>query len=248
MSLIKTGAYQTYLDLDLTVQGTQTVSADGAFSFAGMTWTKGNSTNEATHLQITSATGVVFKPASTSLYSAGIRTLPYMWLPLNQIGGLAGLNWQSRLRLWANVSVDNCTANADNSVIAIDNNAATLDYVGFRGFNSSQGANGYCGVGSTTLVGSTLTLGAGNRVMMIEIDLSRFAISVFVGSNAIIWPDPSTMSLMGVQVLTNTNLATTGFANPFSTMGILLGAQRNASATSLSITYANLRLDVAQFE
>ena len=249
MTFAKLGVYQTYLDLNIAAQSTQSITSDGAFTLAGMTWTKGNSANESTHLAITNGSGAVFVPTSTSSYSGTTRTLPYMWLPFNQIGGLASLNWQSKIRVWANISADNCTASGDNSVLAIDNNATGLTYVMTRGYNSAQNAAGQCNAASTgSFVSAGLTLGSGNRIMMLDCDLNRLSISIFVGSNTAIWPDPSTMTIIGTQTLVNTNLATNGFGTPYSTMGILLGAQRNGSATALSITIANLRVDVLQFE
>lgn len=254
MSFIKTGVYQTYLDFNFAAQSTQNVNSDGAFTLGGMTWTKGNSTNEATHLSITNGSGAVFLPTSTSSYEGTTRTLPYMWLPFNQIGGLPTLNWHSKIRVWANISADNCTASGDNSVLAIDNNSpgSLFFYTMLRGYNTTQNASGYqTGSGAspgTPTISSGLTLGTGNRVMMLDIDICRTSMSILVGSNATVWPDPSAMNLMCVSTIAGTNLATSGVINPFSTMGVLLGAQRNSSSTSLSITIANLRVDIAQFE
>ena len=239
--------FQTYLDFDFTAQNPGTISADGTFSMGGYTWTKGNSANEATHLAITSSVGAVFKPTSTGDYNGSTRTLPYIWLPLNQIAGLGDLNWNSRIRLWANVSADNCTANFDCSVIAIDNNNTTFTYTQKRG-NGTNGVGSQCvNSPSNNFVGTTFTLGAGNRVMVLDIDLARASFTSFVGSNTTVWPDPSTLIILGTQTLTNQSMPANGFTNPFSSLGIFVGAHRAGSATSLSITYARLRLDVALY-
>ena len=249
MSYINT--FKTYLDLDLTIQSNQNINADGTFTLAGMTWTKGNSTNEATHLAITNGTGAIFKPAATSDYQGTTRTLPYIWLPLIQIGGLESLNWQSRIRYWVNVSADNCAADYDDSVIALDNNANSFTYQSKRGFQaqiSAIGLVGECGVNpNNNGFGTNLVLGAANRVVMMDIDLSRFSFSLFYGSNTSIWPATSSLTYAGTQTIGNVGLTANGYSSPASTLGLTMGAQRATSATSLSITYANVRLDVLQY-
>ena len=212
----------------------------------GLTWTKGNSANEATHLTITNGTGAIFKPATSTDYTGATRTLPYIWLPFNQILGLDKIGWHTKFRIWANISADNSAATGDNALVGVDNNATTYTYQILRGFTPvGQGVGGFCGISPSagSFVGATNTLGAGNRVVMLELDLPRFAMSTYFGSNATVWPDPSSLTLTSMQNLVNSNFAANGFTNPFSTMGIIIGAKRISSVTSLSITYARLRVD-----
>ena len=241
--------FKTYLDLDFTAQSNQTVSADGAFTLGGMTWTKGNSANEATHLTITNGTGAVFKPTSTSDYNGTTRTLPYMWLPFNQIGGLEALNWQSRIRVWLNISADNIAANYDDSVLAIDNNSTTFTFTMKRGIGTNgNGFQSQCGVSpNNNFVGANFTLGTANRIQVLDIDFSRSSFTAFLGSNATLWPDPSALAMGAIQTTGNVSYAANGYSNPFSTMGVMIGVQRATSGTSLSITIANLRVDVLQY-
>lgn len=244
--------FRTYLDFDFTTQQTQTINSDGSWTIGGMTWTKGNSAHDATAMSVTNGTGLVIQPVGSSNtdYNGSSRTLPYLWLPFNQIPGLSTLNWQSRIRVWAYNSADNLTGTFDNAVFGVDSNSTALAYIMKRGYGTSSiiGSQGIVDVNSTnTFFGQSYTLNNASRIMVLDMDLEKFELSIFYGTGSI-WPDPSALTFIGHQAFSSSGASTIGttLATPYSTMGVFLGAQRFNSGTSLSITFSRIRVDILQ--
>lgn len=237
------GTWQTALDLDLTAQSSQTLATDGGYTIGGLTWTKGNSANEASHAA--NGTGLVWAPASTSDYNGTTRTLPYLWTPLSGI--IATLDYATSVRAWLYVSAQNYTANYDGSVLAIDDNAAGSPTGGIMkpAFVSSLGVGGMYQVkgavsNNPASYVQAMALSTYN-VYCLELPggVAKEQCHMYAGSWSSGWPAFSSMRLVGRSYF-GIGLPTFEAASSF---GLLLGAQRAGSTTTLSVTHARVRVD-----
>jgi hypothetical protein len=257
--------YRTFLDFDFTAQSTQTLSSNGTYTIGGMTWTKSNSGDEASAMTVTNGTGLVIKPSSSADLNNPNNALPALSLALTQIPGMSDLGWPSIFRVWAYVSADNSAANYDNAVLFFYYTssdfllASQLD----RGYGiSGQGLSLQVAFNSTTGSGADFdetlsTLGNANRIMMLEFEPKKIFSTAYFGAattNGGVWPDPSQLTWAAQQGWANnkpsgstTSLPTNGLSSPGSGFSVALGAKRAGSSTSLSITFARLRIDAQPY-
>lgn len=107
----------TTLDLDFTVQSSQTLGSDAAFTVGGLSWTKMNSANDATAMAVTNGAGLVITPNSTSNISSSTMTAPLLRIPMTTI--IPNFTMMTPFRIWAWVSASNEAANFDEATFGI---------------------------------------------------------------------------------------------------------------------------------
>jgi hypothetical protein len=132
------GGWQTFMNVDLTAIGSQSLGSDGAHVISGFSWTKENSANDRSPMVITGGTGLVIQPATGTNYDGfTVRTSPLLYLPLSQLN-IPNLSWSAQFRLWLQSSGETRTgpglSNDDETFIGIDNNSTSYTVgVGFYG-------------------------------------------------------------------------------------------------------------------
>lgn len=239
--------WKTALDLDFTAQTSQGITTDGSYTIGGYSFTKINSANEVTHLQLTNGTGLVFVPNNSSTdYYSGTISLPAVRLSLSSV--IKNFSYGMPLRIYVYNSANNSSAEYDQATIAVESSgvsATNYNYVFKRGYNNNN-AFGYI---------TTMNINGGNQgqqneqsyttdnVMVLEISRGLPAIEfrTFTGTYSGGWPaltalNPHTIYTVGIQNPT-TSISTA------SNWTVLLGAGRVNSGTALTITYARLRID-----
>lgn len=247
MSFYGTG-WKTALDLDFTAQTSQSLTTDGNYTIGGYSFTKINSANESTHLQLTNGTGLVFLPAAGGTdYFSGTISLPAVRISLSNV--IKNFSYSMPIRIWAYNSVNNSAAEFDQATLAVESagvSAVNFNYVFKRGFNNNN-AFGYI----TTMNISSSNQGQQNEqafttdnVMVMEISRGLPAIEfrTFTGSFSGGWPAATALNPHTIYPLTTAQNPTTNIGQA-SNWTVLLGAGRVNSATALNITYARLRID-----
>jgi hypothetical protein len=234
----------TVLDLDLTVQGSQTFSANQNYTIGGYTFTKINTASEASAATLGN-TGITITPSATNDYVTSTRTVPGLFAGLQQF--VPGLRGDMGVRIWAYNSSINNAANFDNAIMALDTGTMSYSYCYKRGTGTtgagSQSFMTVNSVASSGLIADLFTPGTTNNVMVMEIpsitgSAWRAFRGGFSGNN---WPRMEELTQHNSYTLTGT-VNTTG-VTPQS-LGVLLAAQRAGSATSLTVKFARLRIDL----
>lgn len=93
-------AWTTMLDCDLTAQGSQTLTTDGAYTICGKTWNKFNSAGEATHATVGGGSPLTFNPNVPVSFVFGTQNAPGVWIGFQQFNIPQGFQWQTSYRLW----------------------------------------------------------------------------------------------------------------------------------------------------
>ncbi len=249
----------TAYDVDLTAQGSQSLSADQNYTINSKTWTKVNSNCDNVAMALTSGVGLVIQPknggaASNYDIQAGAqRTCPLLSLPLAQIGTV--LTQDFGVRIWVYNSVTNAAANFDNAVFGLDNasgaQATNISYVGVRGYTAASTIGIGCQTYYTSGASGTarqawfatdaLTIGAANNVAVLEIpSLAGTTARLRYGSYSSGWPTEA--NLITGRTGVGAGLANITGLTP-ALMQVVLGAMRFNSATAFSTTFARLRVD-----
>lgn len=143
--------WKTAIDFDWT-QGTSTsFSTDGSQSFGGLTFTKFNSANEATHASAGGGTGLALAPSGASarewVYNS--RTSPGMFLPMSGVTALASvITPRTPLRFYVQtttLSTQSADSYSDGLAIALTHSAELTSssglrnaYAGYLGFSSGN--------------------------------------------------------------------------------------------------------------
>lgn len=255
---MSTQGFTTAFDIDLTAQSTQSFTTDGTYTIAGYTWTKGNSANESTHASLINGTGVNFQPTSTSDYNGGTRTFPYLWLPFTQIFPTA-LDWETQLRLYISIGTDNSAANYDNEVMGLDTNSTALGYIIKRGYGTSgQGSQALLNFNSgntNNFVNDSYTVASNattskticihfHNLLLQKVQVFRSnSISAGTSFPAIGTMQPAQITMVGGNGTGSFGTDYTNITLTSSSLGVILGAQRAGSGTSLSVNYQRVRLD-----
>jgi hypothetical protein len=234
----------TVLDLDFTTLASQTFSANQNYTIGGYTWTKVNTANETAAATLNS-NGLTFTPVSATDYVTATRTLPGLFMALQQV--IPGFRGDMGVRVWAYNSSINNAANFDLAVLAVDTNSTAYSYVYKRGTAAGgAGATSIINVNSVNASGNVndlYAIGAANNVMVLEIPSItgshwRSFRGSFSGNN---WPRMEELTQHNSYTLTGT--ANTSGVTP-QNLGVFLGAQRAGSGTSLTVRFARLRIDL----
>lgn len=248
----------TAFDLDFSAQSNATFATDGYYTIGGYQFTKGNSANEAASASIINGTGLNFQPASSSDYNGTTRTLPYLWLPFSQFLPTT-LDWDTAFRIYVSMGNDNSNVQYDSEVFGVDTNSTLFAFLVKRGQgttgqgvqmlydlnggNTNNFSTDLFTTNSNAVTGKTYCLQFPN--MFFQNGLGFRADQISAGTHfpalngtayTISLMDILTQSPNGIQ-----NWAPFAFFN--SNLGIILGAQRALSGTSLSVNFQRLRFD-----
>lgn len=244
------GGWITALDIDFTSLPNASFPTDGTISLAGLSWTKGNSAHETTHVQVLNGVGLQWVPASTSNYSGPTRTLPYIWLPLSQVFGSAYYDWNTYIRMYVSVGADNAAANSDNLVVGIDSNSTDCGLLLFRGFLGSflrvtplYNFNSQIQFEDTEKISSTV------KTMCLEtqgLSAGALAFHSYWGSSIAAGAQFPTIAAMSLGSWGSQGIFGDPNGRPTSLptqLGLVIGAQRNGSSTSYVTNVQRVRID-----
>jgi hypothetical protein len=252
--------WATALDLDFTAQANQTLSPNGNYTIAGLTWTKINSAGDATAMAIVNGTGLVIQPtASTDINgitytSPLIRTLLSGFLPANA-------DWTTALRIWVSFGNCNMTSNFDSAVFGVDSGNDSLEYnmkYGFCPTSSNKGFvwawtyNGVNEQGSSYFAGASdalLVVDSTTRTVVMQMDqIQCREMSECHGAQlaaGAAFPNMNTLTASQSYFYNSgsgtATVAQTGVG--FGGLGLMIGAQRAGSGTALSMVVQRIRVD-----
>jgi hypothetical protein len=240
------GGWITALDLDLTAQGNQTFSTDGNYTIDSLTFAKINSSNEVSHAELISGVGLTFTPTSSTNYDGSTRTLPALTLTLSQV--ISNIEFGTPIRIWCYISSINATAEYDAGVLALEGTGTIAQAYAFKkGINGSN-QNGWVTaffLGSDVFNLSDDNINSGNsgdNVLVITLSAGYPNSSMVSSSGAYSsgWPSASSLNS---HVAGNSGGAAVTPQGTASDIGMLIGAMRDGSGTSLSVTFARIRVD-----
>lgn len=251
-------SWQTVLNLDFTMQTPQTMATDGAFTIAGLSWTKENSANDASSMAI-DGTGLVINPANSD-YSGTTRTCPLLRIPFASLPGCATMTWQSRIRVWIASTVvfadlaHRCFASVDSGPDATFGTAlAAFAWKGGKSDNSGLGLGAHVTIngpqGSSTNDSSSDSPGgvldAASQTMLLELGSvdGLSVLSPYFGAYASDFPSYYTVNRL--PGLAQGGAAWDVSAAPVDVrnMGITIGCT-NGDGTSGVATVQRIRVDV----
>jgi len=120
---------------DFSAIANTTLSPDGPYTLCGVTWTKENSSGDATAMAIVNGQGLKISPGASkdyaSLLGIAARTAPILRVPLSSLG-LTGLSWASSVRVELETGAEtNAAWNPDGTIVAIDDCGTTSDLGSF---------------------------------------------------------------------------------------------------------------------
>lgn len=240
--------WATDIDCDLTAQGTQTLSADGTYTFCGLTWTKINSASDASPTTL-SASGLTFTPNSSSDYFASTVTAPSVRLSLSSL--IPSLRSDMPVRVWAYVSAQNAGASFDSATIALESQPTAASLTNYAlelgwttnaaaGWMSQYNSNG-SNVGQVAASGSPFN---GYNVGVVEsnVGLGVGMATFLAGTWSSGWPSWSSLR-QTAQSGPPATIGSSTFINGSNTYDVLLGAHRAGSGTAFAATFARVRIE-----
>lgn len=137
--------WATALDLDFTSQPTQVLSTDSTFTIgtnpytsAGLVWTKLNSANDATAMQVTNGAGLVIKPVAATNISAATFSAPALRIQLNSM--IPDWTVFMPFRIWVWVTANNAATTTDQAVFGTFIPGAFPNQLTYSHFQGETGA------------------------------------------------------------------------------------------------------------
>lgn len=240
--------WQTAVDVNFITQANQTFATDGSYTVGGLSWTKVNSSGDATAMAIVNGTGLVVQPASATDLGGATDTGPTLELPFSN--AITGYSSDMPLRIWAYIASQNFAANFDGATVNFGNRTSKTFFLAVPGFSTaiSPNLNVYIAFNFNSTGLSFTNIGPLPNVIMLEapngIDGGKFL--VYSGTWSSGWPARSALSPLALQepwsgtstVLTN--------ITPFGTASqwaMRLGAHRAGSGTALNVAFGQARID-----
>lgn len=110
--------WTTLLDVDFTVEPTQSLAADGDYTIAGYTFTKTYSSQEANPAVLTNGVGVVIEPTSDTDNWNTRQNFPRLAVSLP--ASISKFGHSTRLRAWLRMT-GNYGAQYDQTILQIEN-------------------------------------------------------------------------------------------------------------------------------
>lgn len=106
-------------DIDFSAESSQTLTTDGTYTIGGITWTKANSTNDATAMAVTNGSGLVIIPKTTGIWNGTTRTAPCIYTDIPTL--IPTYYIDMPIRVWLYISADNIGQAGDNVGMVLDN-------------------------------------------------------------------------------------------------------------------------------
>jgi len=256
-------SWLTAMDVDFSAQGSQSLGADGPYSIGtdpsgnALTWTKYNSTGDASPMLVTNGAGLVITPTQASNISNATYTAPTLRIPLSSI--VSGYTFSTPVRFWINISASNENANYDGVYFGPLMYSATytnqLTLFGFRGFEG--GVNGWGAQfevldSNVTLTSSSIPFPASRiGVLSFPTGFLGGAAQLLAGGAALVnnaWPATTALTLLAPPAITASSSAAAANAatgqNGPSAVNLALAALRAGSGTNgYSATIKRVRVD-----
>ncbi len=242
--------YAVALDLDFTAESSQTLSSDTTYSIGGVTWTKVNSAADSVSMAVTAGTGLVIQPVQTSNYNGTSRTAPYLYLDMATL--IPAFYHGMPLRISIYVSADNIAASGHSCGWSLDNLSTSTNttsvYTARRANNSGTKSIELGGI----MTGTTITFTANSsnldntdRVIVVDIPSGRLIgqAGVYSGAYSSGFPALSAMQPRSRVPGGNSSFTLSQDVVASLPMKFVLFAQRNGSATALSVTIARIKIE-----
>ena len=242
-------SWTTLIDLDFTALATQSLATDGSKTIGGLTWTKGNSTNDSTAMVITNGTGLVITPKSSTDQTGGSTSTsaPFLWIALSTLG-LSSVSWLSRFKVFLSIGADNNAANTDSvwvglSTLPVSGTAVKYNCNIHRGH---IGSTANCAQIVCTSIAQLQGVAAIDKTLLLSVDpLATMVAQGFVsGALAAGAAFPAENTFKPACRITQgpVNDISPGGALP-TDVGLLLSASRINSATAYVTTIQRVRID-----
>jgi hypothetical protein len=248
-SLSSALGWTTAFDCNITTQTTQTLSTDGSYTFCGLTWTRSNSANDHTAMQLTNGTGLAISPNSSAAYNGTSRTLPVVWTPLTGIS--VTWDWSTQVRLFVDES-DNGTTTNDLAAMGFDTNTTAWDLIGFKGHNSGPAMLQKMIINGTNIFTNSVaipSLGTSTEtVLFIFKDTVTPVWDIFTGTAwSSGWPLPQNttpwQASFGNEVGNLVSFIGDGGASAPGSYGVFLGGIATGTSDNPIFTYKHIRVD-----
>jgi hypothetical protein len=238
--------WKTALDLDFAQQSNQTLGSDGNYLINGLLWTKSNSVNDASPMQIVTGQGLIVQPVSTTYNQT---TAPTIWLPLSQLS-IPELEFSDSFRIWYYVSNQNAAAGYDQYGVylspAVPSSVWTWLVQGI--LSSGTGMDIHCYNTIQQSISQTLiNLNLSSNVSVLEVPsiYGPYAFGYYgafdTSSNN--WPESKDLYPLeagfAAEYVTNGSALSVKVGD----FGIALNAARNGSATALSVTFGRIKIE-----
>lgn len=240
------------IDIDFSAQPSQTLGSDTTYTIAGLTWTKVNSSGDATAMAIVSGSGLVITPvSSTDWYGPVTFTEPIIEIPLATI--IPNFDLMMPMRATMYVSSSNEAANYDHATLALHYGHLSASYASRRvyGAPSAAAVNNFLDIalnGARFYQGNTVN--SSNRVYQISLPMGAIgfvaaALTANYATNAM--PTQPSFVPCGQYSATNplggSTIVTAPYTGNSSEWKVAVGAGRAGSGTSYVATIKSLRVE-----
>lgn len=244
------GGWRTILDINFANQTSQTLSPDGAYTIAGFTANKTNSSTDRVAMAIVNGSGLVLQPnAGGSDIFGGTFSATCLAFPLNQF---IQITPGTVFRLWMYVASDNLSADFDQIDIGFGTTSAAdfnitskMESTGtanqHRWRISNNQASGNL-TNSTTQPNRSFTDNVLVTVINSVPHFQTYSLSgTYTNGN---WPAFTTLNpLHSAVASTNYNANWSTSTNP-TNWNVFIASGRVNSGTTLTCTVGRIRVDV----
>lgn len=248
--IITGSKYIQAYSLDFTAESSQTLSSNTTYTIGGKTWTKSNSASDNTAMAVTNGTGLVMRPKGDStLYDNTGRTIPMLSTLMS--GLIPGFTLRTPFRVQAYMSANNAAADFDFAILTVDNltlaSNAAFSFSSRKGYRGASG--GLCHIANRTLNASfsivAQTTNYTDNVIGFECPLGiAGAIGSWTsGAYSSGWPLDSAKNERGSYWPSGMDNSIVTAIGTAAQQSLILSAQRYASATALSVTWARLLVE-----
>lgn len=246
---IGTTAWSTSIDIDFKQEATQSLTTDGDYIIAGKTFTKVNSTQDATPMVLTNGVGVVITPvANTEIHGSVLAwTAPGFQLKMTEV--TSEWDWATPTRVWIYIASQNSLADYDSVYLTLGRwgNLST-PYVGvisYRGYIENYGQyNRWFDMSSSLNYNFTdQSLYDDNDVLVIDFNAIGDAVYFRCGKWNNGWPPLNELSVTGLLSFTASALVDVRRFGKGIDWTLGFGACRIGSGTNFVATIGALRVD-----
>lgn len=248
-------SWTTALDLDFTAQGSQTLNSDTNFTIGGLTWTKFNTSGDASPMLLTNGSGLIITPTSASNIGTATFNSPTLRIPIASI--IPNFTLQMPLRMWIFVSSDNAAAAFDGvywgTFVNGSGRANQFTLCAYKGF--AGGTNGWGSELAVLNSNITFTTPAvppsTNKVGMMSYPLGIIGGGAPVATGSTVsgglWPANNTLTLTNAAAITAASSGAISDATSgnhiVTDLNFFISAIRSGSGTAYAATIARFRVD-----
>ena len=226
----------TALNLDFTLEGSQTLTTDGNYTIGGKTWIKGNSAGDSTAMAVTGGVGLVIIPKQATNISGATFSDPYLRIPLTTLIPLVTPFTPIRITMY--VSANNLAADNDHVGGLIMNHTTPTDMNFFGGlkFATARCAMDEVNMAATNQGGTVAN--AADTVLLLSLEVGMIGGRCEVASKTYsVWPPNPALLVPQYRFVIPSGPPTMAAISNFS---FGLAAGRNGSGTALSCTIAKV--------